>query len=93
MMGYTSHAPLNNIVGTCGRKIKEQYNIPKSPQLKQQNHWIVVFNGEEELKNKFNWILKPNMIEALNQLNYFERDKTFSAMLSRDSDARQFMNV
>ena len=30
IMGYTSHAPLNNIVGTCGRKIKEQCKIPSS---------------------------------------------------------------
>lgn len=62
------------MVGQCGKRIKEIYTIKETETLKHNNSWIVIFNGDEvRIKGKvyFNWILKPNMIAAIEELQYF----------------------
>lgn len=73
-LGYKHYAQLNKLVGNCGKRIKEIYDIPETRALKNQNSWLVVFNGDEvRVKGKvyFNWILKDNMIAAIEEIRYF----------------------
>lgn len=72
-LGYSHFIQLNRLVGQCGKRIKEIYTLKETETLKYNNSWIVVFNGDEVRKKGkvyFNWILKPNMIAALEELNY-----------------------
>ena len=75
VLGYTHYAQLNKLVGHCGKRIKEIYDIPETEALINNNSWIVVFDGDEVRVNGevyFNWILKDNMIAAIEQIKYFE---------------------
>lgn len=78
ILSYSHYAQLNRIVGRCGRVIKENYSVPHNEVLNLHNNWFIVFDGEEirvDRKLYFNWVLKENMITALDQSDFFSYKK------------------
>src|SRR2546426_4582430 len=64
------HAPLNRQVGQLGKRIVKKLNIP-APEKKYDegfNWWNVPFWGEKR-KEGFYWILRPELQEALREID------------------------
>lgn len=103
ILGYEHHLTLNNIVGRCGRRIKNNYDISTNAMVENEQ-WLVVFNGDEvkeQGKLYFNWILKDNMIEAFEQLCYFDESirilpmngtEEFDSQTAKDVQINFFMD-
>lgn len=87
-LGYNHFIQLNRLVGQCGKRIKEIYTLKETETLKYNNSWIAVFNGDEVRKKGkvyFNWILKPNMIAAIEELNFFDILDVFPEEIQSDN--------
>lgn len=68
-LGYDHHAPLNNIVPKFAKRIMERYPQVIPPERKDGTvrYWHVPFLGSAE-SDSFNWILRSELVEALEDL-------------------------
>jgi len=73
LLNMPHHAPLNSQVGRLGRRIVDELNIqaPKQKYGEGFNWWHVLFWGEAA-KEGFYWILRPELKDALCELNATE---------------------
>lgn len=77
-LGYKHHAPLNRIIPTFSKKILKKHTSVKIPERDDgtKRLWHIPFLGSEE-PGGFNWILRPELVEAL--------DDRFSSRNEEDS--------
>ena len=74
LLGYSSHSPLNSIVGNVGKKLIQRYSLKNLPYRDNGSvgAWNVVFDGgNASVKNKFDWILKPEFIQAFIEISEY----------------------
>lgn len=78
LLGYGHHLQLNNAVGTFGHLICDKYQLKDYP-LRDDGKgrwWNIIFDGEdvyENGKSVCNWIIKPEMLNAINQLGLLKK--------------------
>lgn len=77
LLGYSSHAWLNKMIGLLGHKICREYSITDYPIREDGTGrwWNIVFDGAdvyERGKIKCYWIIKPEMLNAINELGLFQ---------------------
>ncbi len=69
ILGYETHAPLNGIIGSWGRRVvkKIPYRLTKRSDGSERK-WDLFFDGKDNGKD-FSWKIKTELIEALEELN------------------------
>lgn len=77
LLGYSSHSPLNRAVGRLGERIYNEYELVDYPIRDDGTirWWNIVFDGEDVYENgnmKCYWIIKPEMLTAINESNLFK---------------------
>jgi 5-methylcytosine-specific restriction protein A len=73
VLNYKHHAPLNQIIPKFSKRILDKYSFVKKPTREDgtKRFWHIPFLGKEE-KDKFLWILRPELKDALVELYNFE---------------------
>jgi 5-methylcytosine-specific restriction enzyme A len=70
LLGYTGYPPVNKLVGTFGKKIADNLSIPLSERYDgTYRGWDVIFNGKQVCNGGWLWIMKPEVIQVIEELN------------------------
>jgi len=74
-LNYNSHATLNQIIPNFSKRILKKYTLIKKPEREDgtKRFWHIPFLGKKE-KDKFIWIIRPELVTALNKLYDCEVD-------------------
>ena len=77
-LGYSNHAPLNQIIPSFSKRILKKYNFVQKPERENgtKRFWHIPFLGKSE-KNRFIWIIRPELTSALIKLYDYEIDNYY----------------
>jgi 5-methylcytosine-specific restriction protein A len=73
IMGYSDFPRVNALVGKLGKRIAQHFSINLEREDNSPGWWRIISDGEY-VDNKFNWKLKPELIEALIDLRLLEEN-------------------
>jgi 5-methylcytosine-specific restriction protein A len=85
-LGYSHHAPLNNIIPKFSRRILEKYHAVTIPERDDgtKRLWHIPFLGSYQ-SDSFNWILRPELVDALEEVFGIKDDEeVFSEEFDQD---------
>lgn len=76
-LSYEDKAPVNSIVGKWGHALQKHFGltIPSRRVNGTVRWWNIVFDGEDcvnDVPSHFDWMIKPEMLEAIQTLHLFE---------------------
>lgn len=67
---------INKSMGSVGKKISEMYGFaPIITRVEEKRHWPILFRGIDRDDNKFDWKIKPELTEALEEVFPEEKSK------------------
>jgi 5-methylcytosine-specific restriction protein A len=89
VLNYTHHAPLNNIIPRFAKRILDKYDFVKKPDREDgtKRYWHIPFLGNND-GDKFLWILRPELINALVAIFNHEIDNYY---LPKEIDAEDVL--
>lgn len=95
ILNLSHFAPLNSQVGRLGKRIANNINIqaPKWKNGNGYNWWHIPFLGYKE-KNKFYWILRPELKQAMDELiSNNEMSITIEIAFPEEIDINKYQNL
>lgn len=73
-VGYSSHPPVNSQYGRLGRLIAEVVGRSPTAEWGYGNWWAVLSDGIGENSAGFQWVMHPQLVQALEELRWVEPD-------------------
>ena len=86
LVGYDHFLPVNSLYGRLGRLLAEELNQSPKNQSAEFKHWWSVLSTGESTNRGFEWKMRPQLAEALEELGWAEgEDRTLPEEISNTS--------